>query len=95
MEDSFSMDQGGVGEWFQDVSSTLHLLCTLSCYYCISSTSDHQALDPRVWGPLTRSLLGMQILSPSLEVLNQKLQGRAQEPVFSQAFQLPLMLTSV
>ena len=28
MEDSFSMDQG-LGGWFQDDSSTLHLLCTL------------------------------------------------------------------
>ena len=28
-EDSFSMDQGGGGGWFQDDSSALHLLCTL------------------------------------------------------------------
>ena len=28
MEDKFSMDQGA-GEWFQDDSSALHLLCTL------------------------------------------------------------------
>ena len=24
------------------------------CYYHISSTSDHQALDPGGWGPLTQ-----------------------------------------
>ena len=30
--------------WFQDDSRVLPLLCTL--YYYISSTSDHQALDP-------------------------------------------------
>ena len=24
------------------------------CYYCISSPSDHQALDPRDWGPLLK-----------------------------------------
>ena len=29
MEDSFSMDQGGKEGWFQDDSSTFHLLCTL------------------------------------------------------------------
>ena len=30
MEDSFSMDWGGVmGEWLQDDSSALHLLCLL------------------------------------------------------------------
>ena len=31
----------GWGGWFQDDSSTLHLLCTLFYYYYISSTSDH------------------------------------------------------
>ena len=47
---------GGVEGWFQDDSSTLHL-CALYFYYCyISSTSDHQALDPRVWGPLIQSI---------------------------------------
>ena len=29
-----------------------YIYCTLHLYYCyISSTSDHQALDPRGWGP--------------------------------------------
>ena len=50
MEDNFSIDWRGTreaGEWLQDDSRTLHLL-SLYFHYCyISSTSDHQALDPR------------------------------------------------
>ena len=42
-----------MGGWFQDDSSALHLLCAYFYYYYISSTSDHQALDPGGWGPLT------------------------------------------
>ena len=38
--------------WFQDDSSALHLLYILYHYFYISSTSDHQALDPRGWEPL-------------------------------------------
>ena len=41
--------KSGVGGWFQDDSSTLHLLCTDFYYYYISSTSDHQGLDPGGW----------------------------------------------
>ena len=44
----------GWGEWFQDDSGTLHLLCIY--YYYISSTSDLQALDPGGWGPLHYAL---------------------------------------
>ena len=49
MEDNFSVDQG----WgmVQDDTSILHLFCILDYYY-FNSTSDHQALDTRVWGPL-------------------------------------------
>ena len=39
------------GGWFPDDSNTLHSLCPLF-YQFISSTSDHQALDSRGWGPL-------------------------------------------
>ena len=39
----------GVGGWFGDDTRTWHLLCTLYHYY-ISSTSDHQAVDPGGWG---------------------------------------------
>ena len=47
IEDSFSKDGGWgvcvcVWRWFQDVSSTLHLLCILLL--------DHQALDLGGWG---------------------------------------------
>lgn len=36
----------GVVGWFQDDLRALFLLCILFYYY-ISSTTDHQALDPR------------------------------------------------
>ena len=32
--------------WFGDDSSAFHILCTLFHFYYISSTSDHQTLDP-------------------------------------------------
>ena len=55
LEDNFSTDWGG-RRWFQDDSSTLHLLCTyFFCY--ISSTSDHQALIPELEDPCSRLLL--------------------------------------
>ena len=46
--------QTGVGteeKWFPDDSSTLHLFCTFFFFFNISSTSDHQALDPGGWDP--------------------------------------------
>ena len=46
----------GEGGWFQDGSSALHLLCTSFLLYYISSTSDHQALDPEVGEPFCRQL---------------------------------------
>ena len=51
MEDSFSMDQevrgdmGTVSGCFKCTTFIVHFLY----YYYISSTSDHQALDPRGW----------------------------------------------
>ena len=42
MEDNFPMDGGG---WFQNDALYFY-------YYRISSTSDHQALDPGGWGPM-------------------------------------------
>ena len=44
LEESFSMDRAVVGGC-QDDSSVLRLLRTLLLCGCISSTSDHQALD--------------------------------------------------
>ena len=55
MEDNFPTDEGG-GRWFWDDSSVLHLLCTYFYYYYLSSTSDHEALDPGVWKPLIDNL---------------------------------------
>ena len=54
MEDNFSMDSGGeVGNGFQMIQEQ-YFYCSLYFYYYyyISSTSDHQGLDPRSWGPL-------------------------------------------
>ena len=55
MEDSFSMDVGGSvggGNDFRvmQVHYIYHEL--YFHYYDLSSTSGHQALDPRGWGPL-------------------------------------------
>ena len=51
MKDSFSMDVER-GEF--DMIQSHYIYCTLYlCCYYISSTSDHQALDPRGWEPLT------------------------------------------
>ena len=46
MEDNFSVDQGG-GDGFRMIQ-TYHINCALYVYYYyyLSSTSDHQALDP-------------------------------------------------
>ena len=53
MEDNFSTDGAGVdrdGFWMIQVH---YIYCALySSYYYISSTSDHQALDPGGWGCL-------------------------------------------
>ena len=52
MEDNFSMDQG-----WKDASGMIQVhysYCALYFYYYyISLTSDHQALDPKGWGPLS------------------------------------------
>ena len=58
-------------EWFSDDSSTSHSLCTLFHCYCISSTSDHQALDPEGWGPLmepseSSCLLNFRLLASTI-----------------------------
>ena len=49
VEDSFSTDPGdGLG-----MIQMHYIYCALYFYYYhIGSTSDHQALDPRGWGPL-------------------------------------------
>ena len=50
MEDNPSVDQGG-GDGLGMIQ-VHYTYCTLYFCYFISSTSDHQALDPRGWGPL-------------------------------------------
>ena len=51
MEDSFPTDWGGHGDGFRMIQ-VHYIYCALSFYYYIGSTSDHQILDPRGWGPL-------------------------------------------
>ena len=52
MEDNFSMGQGAGGVGFRMIQ-VHYMYCALYFYYYqISSTSDHQALDPGGWGPL-------------------------------------------
>ena len=36
------------------VKGITFIVCFIFCYYCISSPSDHQLLDPRDWGPLVK-----------------------------------------
>ena len=51
VEDNFSMDQGW-GDGLGIIQAHyIHCAIYFYCYY-ISSTSDHQALDPGGWGPL-------------------------------------------
>ena len=40
-----------------------YIYCTLEYYY-IGSTSDHQAVDPRVWGLLIRASISCLLSSP-------------------------------
>ena len=51
VEDNFSMDGG---EMILGMIQAYYIYCVLYFYYYyISSTSDHQSLDPRGWGPLS------------------------------------------
>lgn len=57
MEDNFSKDQGqgwgGAGADGLGMIQADDIYCAIYFYYChISSTSDHQPLDPGDWGPL-------------------------------------------
>ena len=56
MEDDFSMDGLGVGHL--GMTQAHYIYCALY-YYDISSTSDHPALDPRDWGPLSETITDM------------------------------------
>ena len=50
MEDNFSLNRGRVGDGFRMIQA-YYIYCALYFYYyCSSSNSDHQALDPRDWG---------------------------------------------
>ena len=72
VENSFSMDQCN-GDGFR-MSQAHCIFCALySYYYHTSSTSDHQALGPRGWGPLPlnitpESSAPYTSLSPALKI---------------------------
>ena len=56
-----SMDWGK-GGWFGMIQAH-YVYCILHfCYYYISSISDHQALDPGGWGPLSSSRASQVVL---------------------------------
>jgi len=55
VEDDFSMHWGSGGGF--GMIQAHYIYCALYfCYYYISSTSDHQALDPGGWRPILRAL---------------------------------------
>ena len=69
MENNFPMDQqnrDGFG-----MSQSRYIYCALYFYhYYTSSTSDHQALDPRGWEPLPLNITpeSSASLSPALKI---------------------------
>ena len=54
MEDSFSTEQERGGDGLRMIQA--HYACCALYFYCyyISSTSDHQVLDPGGWGPWSK-----------------------------------------
>ena len=73
MEDSFSRDQGVGFGWFGADSSML-MYCVLYFYCYISSTSDHQALDPRSRGAPAVDCQQLREKTLGLDTLRFKLQ---------------------
>ena len=76
MKDNFSINGGKGRGWFRGDSSTLYLFIyfkahciywALYFYYYTSSTSDHQALDPRGWESST--LKDILVIQPWMEVV--------------------------
>ena len=57
MEDSFSTDGVGSGDDFRMIQAHCIYCALYFCYCYISSTSDHQALDPRGWGTLDQIIV--------------------------------------
>ena len=76
MEDKFSMDQGlgGMGwggDGFRMIQAHYIYYALYFYYYYISSTSDHQALDPGGWGPLPWSWISIEdLISQSVQSLS-------------------------
>ena len=58
MEDNFSMGQGwGLGGWFTNDSSVLHLLYTLFLSLSYQLHLSHQAFYPRGWEPQFKAMM--------------------------------------
>ena len=53
----FSTDGAGSGDGFRMIQTHCTHCALPFCYYYISSTSDHQALDPRGWGTLDQTIV--------------------------------------
>ena len=60
MEDMFSMDREGDGLGMIETHYVYYVLYFY--YYCIRSTSDHQALDPEVGDQCRREHVGYKLL---------------------------------
>ena len=52
VEDNFLLGQRVSGDGFEKIQGHCIYCALYSSHYYISSTSDHQALDPRGWGLL-------------------------------------------
>ena len=75
----FFHGRGIRGCWFGDDSSALHLLCNFISII-ITLASDHQALDPRGWGPPVldkrRYFFGTLLLEPGHQAqATRRIQG--------------------
>ena len=78
MEDNFSMDQGQ-GGWVGMIQAHYGYCAFYFYYYYISFTSDYQALDPRVWGPLLKKQLGLKKPTMSWKPISPQLSSVSNE----------------
>ena len=62
VQDNLSTDQVGGSVCFRMIQAHDIYYALYFYYYYLSSTSDHQALDPGVWGPLVNGTGFMQKL---------------------------------
>ena len=69
LEDMDGLERAGVENGFGIVQAH-YIYCALySYYYYINSTSDHKALDPGGWGPLTHLIKKKKKKNPNTEII--------------------------